>query len=588
MAQEPEFYNAYRRRTTDEKHETVQAQYAPGAKLQSYTRESREIENRRDDPEAFVMPSEEAYARRNAVEEPETADAADQYAQGAHISMYGPTQTNDSKENSIIEQISQTPVQRTGAMYHYLKPQGDSPVLEGANLPRRRGVAEQAEDHSLSMPDLPIVGSERMPTFQPRVAQNQPSSAEQEQPRTLLSHGYQVESERKQEKGKSGKGKWLWILLAAAAVTAVAVLGFALFSGNEELPPDTIPTATQVIAASQPSSPAVRSFVYSGMTEVSDEARQAISAISGSVVMENAFHTAANVVTRNQREDGLYDFYVFDSQGRLLCYFDSLNKTDVFGGENGTIYARQKPYLLQSDGQPLIPAGQLRQIASGDYSLMPIHYGWSLIRRESDGLWNLVDTKGTPLAELWMKELFPFTGKYTLGCVDTGNTGSEERYIWYIFGQDGSSTRWFAAGQEHAVSAVFCNLAFLSDGRMYDLGNVEKPLSLSARAVVYPDLDAAVLWGENGKCGMWIQGKLCYDYAYNSIEAVDGELRWDTVAAVAPGIGLRVYTLAAGNDKRPVSCTFVLNGDQGTEYASLSIAAGAAYDGPGEFAMLSD
>lgn len=379
--------------------------------------------------------------------------------------------------------------------------------------------------------------------------------------------GYQVRDDAEPAVRKRRKKRLLkrGVIVAAVVVLAAAlwllrkpILG--LFGGGGQSAP------ASVAADSASPAEAVKAYTAARGAEVTQSARNAISQLSGSLPMDVCIVTGDNVVTRSQRSDGLYDFYLFTNQGRLLCYFEGLS--DMVLQADGAFYVNQSPWLVGSDGSALIRTASLESQLGAPLRLHPMQYGWATVENLADGTRNFLNRDGQLISSLWFSRLFPFTGAYTVGYVDTGSTAdADQRYLLYVLGQDGQVLRWKNAAHTDDVVASACGMAYVNDGSLYRLPDVQTPVTVSAQVDAYPDCGALVLLDpETGKYGLFVDGAQHYACDYDAIRPMDSDLIWNQVSLG----GFTIHAVQAGQYPMPLSYSFLLEKDGKVEYVALS------------------
>lgn len=396
--------------------------------------------------------------------------------------------------------------------------------------------------------------------------------------------GYQVQAEDAPKPKR--KKHVLRNILIALSLLALLSGGVWLFREpitewlkQEALLPSATETAFEPVVTPEP----VKAFDAAASIELADSARTAISRISGSVQMESYAVTDTHVVTRSQRADGSYDFYLFSSpEGRLLCYFEGLGPLDMLPQEGGSFYVRQSPYLIAPSGSALI---RTEGLVSGEAILHPLYRGWSVIEKAEDGSANYVSRSGQLISTLWFSRTFPFTGEYTLAYVDTGSAAAgEERYLLYLLCEDGTSSRWLTAGDMEDVIGCAGGMAYLKDGSLYRLPDTSAPLLTSPEVHAYLDCDAMVVRdAESGKYGLLVHGEQHYDCVYDSIQPVESEMEWAQKTLTGEGGALTVHAVSGADYPQPLSYSFVLERGEQREYVALSTQSSYPIRLDGEF-----
>ena len=271
--------------------------------------------------------------------------------------------------------------------------------------------------------------------------------------------------------------------------------------------------------------------------------------------------------------DGTYDFYLFTaSDGRLLCYFDGLSEQGMFPQAFGGFYVDQEPYLVAANGSALIRLEDLQATYGRELRLHPMYNGWSVIEGTEDGSANYISAAGQMLSTLWFSRAYPFTGQYTVAYVDTGSTAdSEQRYLLYVLGQDGTMSRWLAKPGMDDLVASACGIAYMASGEIYLLPDTSAPLATSPQVDAYLDCDALVVRdAESGKYGLFVKGEQHYDFIYDSIRPVESDIQWAEKTISGQGGSFTVHAVTGAAYPQPLSHSFVLERDGQSEYVALS------------------
>lgn len=383
--------------------------------------------------------------------------------------------------------------------------------------------------------------------------------------------GYQVQAEARSERKKRRVLKRVLII-----VLILALLGGAAWMMRDSIPqllgmevPAAEVTQEPVVAFATPEP--VKAFDAAPAATVAETARTSIGRLSGTTVMDNHIATENNVVTRNLRADGTFDFYLFTAEGRLLCYFEGLDEQDMIAQEHG-FYVAQAPWLVKPDGSALIRTSDIEAAINETVFLHPMYQGWAVVESEADGHANFVNADGQLMSSLWFSRTFPFTGEYTLAYVDTGSTaGAADRYLLYVLGRDGQMTRWLAAGHMDDVVAAVGGMAYMSDGALYHLPDTEQALAHTAEVIAYPDCGAMVVKEpESGKYGLFVNGEQHYPYAYDAIRPLESELVWLEKTLGEATASLTLKAVSPSEYPLPLSHSFVLEKDGQSEYVALS------------------
>lgn len=383
---------------------------------------------------------------------------------------------------------------------------------------------------------------------------------------------YQVHAEETAPRRRHGRHTLRNTLIALAVI---AVLGAGAWFLREPLlqwiAPSPAQTQEPFKALTTPSP--VKAYNASPAMAIADGTRSAIGRISGSVSMEPYAVTETHVVTRNRRPDGTYDFYLFTAdEGRLLAYFDGLDAHDLYPQENGMFYVKQKPWLVGANGSALIRTAELEAVYGEGLTLLPLHNGWAMIETKETGARNYINTSGQLIDRLWFSRAFPFTGNYTAAYVDTGVTAdSEQRYLLYVLGADGTMSRWRAAADMQDLVAAVCGMAYMSTGELYRLPDTSAPVATTDRVEAYVDCDALVVRDpESGKYGLFVHGEQHYDFAYDRIAPVESDMQWSETTLQSGNGRFAVHAVTGAAYPQPVSHSFVLEKDGQSEYVALS------------------
>lgn len=396
--------------------------------------------------------------------------------------------------------------------------------------------------------------------------------------------GYQVSAETVQKKGRRKENG----LRAAMIVLVVLVLGCAGWLLREPLAGmlgigTTEPTAAPFEAVTTPEP--VKAYDAAPAAELSESARSAIGELSGTLNMEAYIVTDSHIVARNLRSDGLYDFYLFSAEGRLLCYFDSLGALDMIAQEDGTFYVKQSPWLVAPNGSTLIRTTEMEAALGEKLILHPLYHGWAVIEAEENGRTNYINTGGQLISTLWFSRTFPFTGSYTAAYVDTGATADpDQRYLLYVLGEDGTMSRWLATADMNDLVASALGMAYMNDGEMYHLPDTSSPLVTTDHVDAYLDCDAMVVRDpESGKYGLFVHGEQHYDFAYDSIAPVESDITWAEKTLSGDGGSFVIHAVEGASYPQPLSYSFVLEKNGQCEYVALSAQSSYPIRLDGEF-----
>lgn len=398
--------------------------------------------------------------------------------------------------------------------------------------------------------------------------------------------GYQVQQEDRPVRRKRHTLRNLLIILLALALLGGAawllrepiaeMLGVTVF---------VVQTTEEPFAAIVTPEP-IKAYDAAPAAAVADTARNTIARLSGTVPMDNYIVTDNHIVTRSQRPDGSFDFYLFTAaEGRLLCYFEGLDALDMIPQEFGGFYVRQSPWLVAPGGSALIRTADIEAALHENVFLHPMYRGWAVVESEEDGHANYVNASGQLMSSLWFSRTFPFTGEYTLAYVDTGSTAEvSDRYLLYVISEDGNMSRWLTAGDMEDVVAAACGMAYMSDGALYHLPDTSAPVCQSPEVTVYLDCDAMVIKDPvSGKYGLFVHGEQHYDFAYDAIRPLESELVWAEKTIRSGSAALTIRALTGASYPQPLSHSFVLEKDGQTEYVALSTLSSYPIRLDGEF-----
>ncbi len=400
---------------------------------------------------------------------------------------------------------------------------------------------------------------------------------------------YQVREESVQPRKRKPKRKKKRRTLRAVLATflVVALLAAGLWLAREPIS-QMLEQAAQPTA--EPFEPLVtpepiRAYDAAQRIGIADQAAKAISQISGPVDMESYAVTDTHIITRNLRPNGTYDFYLFTAaEGRLLCYFEGLGSNDMIPLSNGGFYVAQEPYLIASNGSAMIRTADLEAQHSASFTLHPLYNGWAVAENPANGSANYLNLSGYPLSKLWFCRTFPFTGEYTLAYMDSGATGSGQRYLLYVLGMDGTMSRWQSTDDTSGVVACADGMAYMEDGSLYHLPDTSSPLLNTPEVHAYLDCGALVVRDrETGKYGLFVHGEQHYDFAYDSIQPVESDIVWDQRTASGQGGSFSVYAVSGQSYPLPLSHSFVLQKDGKSEYVALSTQSSCPIRLEGEF-----
>ncbi|MBE5800959.1 MAG: hypothetical protein E7319_01590 [Clostridiales bacterium] len=385
---------------------------------------------------------------------------------------------------------------------------------------------------------------------------------------------YQVQEEDLPAPGKRRrKQHTLKNVLLIAAVLVLAGIGVYLFR-DQIFPQEATPSPTyQVQTTPRP----VRGYDAAPAVAISADASQSISRISGTLDMEPTMVNESNILTRNQREDGLFDFYLFAAKdGRLLGYYDGLDAEGMLPLKDGGFYVAMPPYLIDKDGKVMVSTKGLEELTGHSMTVGPMMNGWAQIVAD-DGDSNLINADGETLSRLWFSRSFPMTGDATVGYADTGNLSTPEtRYTLYIATAEGNTVKWRDAADDQGVVACAMGLAYLQNGELYLLDQVVQnpaadPLLTTDQLTVYADCDAMVVRDpQSGKYALYVHGEQHYDFLYDSILPVESEIAWQGTTFNGPAGQATVLSVRGAAYPLPLSHYFVLTRDGAQEHVALS------------------
>lgn len=401
------------------------------------------------------------------------------------------------------------------------------------------------------------------------------ASEEREHVLTANSLGYQVQAEeapvRKKKKKKHRRHP------VRAALLVVLVLGAAAVAAYQPVMEwlrgqDILSEATQ-----QPFEPVVtpapvKAYDAAPAVKMASSASAAIRQLSGSVEMESYAVTDTHIITRNQRRDGSYDFYLFTSEGRLLCYFEGLGPLDMIPQEDGSYYVNQEPYLIAPNGSALVRTADMERTLGASVRLYPMYHGWAVVENQKDGSVNYAGRSGQLLSTLWFSRAFPFTGEYTMAYVDTGSAAdADERYLLYVIGANGEMSRWLVTPDMEDVIASACGMAYMRGGELYQLPGTDEPIAQSPHVEAYLDCGALVVQdAQSGKYGLFVHGEQHYDFVYDAIQPVASDIRWAEKTFSGEGGTFVMHAVEGTAYPQPLSHSFVLEKDGQSEYVALS------------------
>lgn len=384
--------------------------------------------------------------------------------------------------------------------------------------------------------------------------------------------GYQVQEEHEPPKKKKHTLRNLLIIVLILALLGGGawlfrdalsnMLGVSVFAPE--------PTEEPFVAFVTPEP--IKAYSEAPRAALADHARTAISRLSGNVQMDTYLVSDSHIITRNQRSNGTYDFYLFTAEGRLLCYFEGLDAQDMIPLEDGGFYVSQEPYLISSTGSALIRTRDLEKQLNEDLILHPLSNGWAIVKSAEDGSANYINLSGQTISTLWFSRTFPFTGSHTLAYVDTGAAeGSDSRYLLYVLDQEGSMSRWLATDDMTDVVAAACSMAYMNNGALYRLPDTSAPLLTTPEIHMYLDCAAMVVRDPaSGKYGLFVNGEQHYDFVYDSITPVESDICWAEKTLSGAGGSITLHAVSGMAYPLPLSHSFVLQKEGASEYVALS------------------
>lgn len=401
--------------------------------------------------------------------------------------------------------------------------------------------------------------------------------------------GYQVQEDAavkpKRRKRRHPLRNALLLLLVLLLLAAAALLLWEPLMAwllQEEILPSATDEPFEVVVTPEP----IKAYDAAQPVEMAENTQNAIRNLAGSVELETVIVTDSNIVSRQKRADGLYDFYLFTAaEGRLLCYFEGLGPYDMIAQEGGGFYVAQEPYLVGANGSALVRVSDLEAALGESLKLHPLYHSWAVVESEEDGSANYISTSGQVLSNLWFSCTFPFTGDYTVAYVDTGVTAdAAQRYLLYVLGADGMMSRWKAAADMQDVVASACGMAYLNNGDLYQLPDTSAPLLNIPEVQAYLDCDALVVKNaQTGKYGLFVRGEQHYDFEYDSIHPVDSDIRWAEQTLTGENGSFTVLAVAQESYPLPLSHSFMLEKNGQREYVALSTESSYPIRLDGEF-----
>ena len=368
-----------------------------------------------------------------------------------------------------------------------------------------------------------------------------------------------------------------------AAMLIVAVIGGAAYLNRgwilEQLKPllgeKAVESVNQVVNPSLNGAQSkTAAYDPAPVLQVSDQAKKGINAVAGGIGLEPYAVTNSNVIARVQTGENLYDYYLFAAgNGQLLGYYEGLMQNGFLVCANDVFYVAQSPYLIDSQGLPLIDASRYQQSVGADAVLGPMINGWSIISNAGRTAFNYINADGNMLSTLWFAKAYPFTGSSTLAYVDTGNvTDPEERFALYELNRTGGMTMWRHAANMDDVLGCASNVAIMSTGELIRLDGSQTVLCTADDVSAYVDCGAIVARDPaTGKYGLFVNGEQHYDFAYDNIGPVASDIQW---ARAENGL-YKQYTVIGLAYPLPLSHYFALQ--KGEEQEMVALSTGSVY-----------
>jgi len=393
-----------------------------------------------------------------------------------------------------------------------------------------------------------------------------------------LRDAYRVEEEGGPRRSKR-KSKALRRLLIA--IIAIVMIGAVSYFNRgwilEQLKPllgeKTVESVNQAVNQAV-NGAQIQSVGYdpAPVLKIGEQAGKGMNAVAGGIGLETYAVTSSNVVSRVSTADGKYDYYLFAAKdGQLLGYYEGLGEDGFIVCPNDVYYIDESPYLIDSQGLPLIDASRYQQSAGADAVLGPMINGWSIISNAKGTSYNYINADGKFLSTLWFTKAYPFTGNATIAYVDTGNvTDPEERYTLYEISHTGDMTLWKHTANMDQVLGCACGIACLTTGEMILLDGKQTVLYTSDDISVYVDCGAVVVRDpKTGKYGLFVNGEQHYDFTYDSIAPVPSDIQWKETAN-----GLyKQFTVTGISYPLPLSHYFSLKKGDAQEMVALSTAS---------------
>lgn len=313
----------------------------------------------------------------------------------------------------------------------------------------------------------------------------------------------------------------------------------------------------------------VKGYDAAPTLQASSRAQDGMEAVAGGLTLTTCAVTATNIIQRELRDDGAYDYYLFSAaDGQLLGYYEALPDQGMTVCADGVIYVAMSPYLLNTQGEALVNSSAYRQSIGADAVLGPMINGWSIISDAQGSVFNYINAQGELLSKLWFAKAYPFTGKNTVAYVDTGNvTDKEERYTLYELARDGTMTLWRHTADMSDVLGCASGVAYLASGELILLDSRQTVLCTSDDVLNYVDCAAVVARDSvTGLYGLFVNGEQQYDFAYDSIAPVVSDIQWAQTGTQP----YRQFTVTGRTYPLPLSHYFALRRDTSEEMVALS------------------
>ena len=206
--------------------------------------------------------------------------------------------------------------------------------------------------------------------------------------------------------------------------------------------------------------------------------------------------------------------------------------------------------------------------------LHPMYNGWSVIEGAEDGSANYISAAGQMLSTLWFARAFPFTGQYTVAYVDTGSTAdSDQRYLLYVLGQDGTMSRWLAKPGMDDLVASACGVAYMALRRDLPFaGHVRAAGYASPQVDAYLDCDALVGQRRGERQIRPVRAGRAALRFYLRQHPSGGERHsvGTQRPSAARAAAFTVHAVTGAAYPQPLSHSFVLERDGQSEYVALS------------------